>query len=162
MRRMRVAVGLGITLVMLLVGLFTDAFDQHDGQGVASVHPGESWTTSLADVEIHSHAVDPEERTVSVEVTVVTRVDHPVLVREVLGFEVDGETMPFRSRAGDVDLTVLNPRVPVRLTVSYRPSDDEMHVQSVLVDGEWQTQDDNALLLPDHQVLTRPVAVIEP
>lgn len=158
MRATIVAAGLA---ALVALGIPTGALQQSAGAGVPTITPGAAWQTSLADVRVHSW--DEAEETVSLEVTATVTRDHPVLVRDVFGFQVDGEyTRIFRSEAQETAVEYLNPHVPVTLTISYRLSDDETEAIPVIVDGVWQTQDANALQLPDHLVAARPVALVMP
>lgn len=156
MRATIVAAGLA---ALVALGVPTGALQQSSEAGIPTIAPGESWQTSLADVTVHS--VDETDETVSMEVTATVTRDHPVMVRDVVGFEVDGDyTRIFRTESQDTTVERLNPLVPVTITISYRLSEDETEAIPVIVDGIWQTQDDNALHLPDHLVLGRPVAMV--
>lgn len=102
-----------------------------------------------------------DEDTVLAYVRATATVDHPVPVRDVFAFRVDGEQERFSdAEAGDVRIEHLNPRVPVDLVLSYSPRDGEEEIELLILDGRWQTQNENALALPDHAVLIHPVAVV--
>lgn len=146
-------------VVLLVVGILTGALRQHRGERLAQLGLGESIETSLARIDVQSVRGTAEDLTVTV--TVMATTDHPVGIREVFAFRVDGEEeRSFDAEAGDAEIEHLNPRVPVEIALSYSPREGEDEIALLVLDGEWQTQNENALALPDHAVLLRPVAVV--
>lgn len=148
-----------LVLGLISLGIWTGALRQNQGDQLHRLPAGQSLSTSLAEVEVGRLTRGEED--IAVEVTITVTADHPVRLNDIVGFRVDGDHVRFfDAEADQVAVETLNPGVPVAMTVSYSPRDGEEEIDPVLLDGVWQTQNDNALALPDHLVLVEPVAVI--
>lgn len=158
-RRIRAASILSLVAALIIAAALTGGLRQYGGERLTQLSIGDSIETSLVHVDIHALSRDDESILARVRATVIA--DHPVSVSDVFAFRVDGEReRPSGVHANDVLVSYLNPQAPIELELSYRLDDGQPEAELLILDGRWQTQNENALALPDHSVLITPVAVV--